>query len=251
MTHPYLVAPPIAFAHRGGAWDFPENTLRAFQAALDLGYRYLETDVHVTVDGALVAFHDDVLDRVTDQKGKIAALRWSQIQGARVGGTEPIPLFEELLEAFPDARFNVDPKSDGAVDPLIQLIERTKCWERLCIGSFSDQRLKRIRGALGPRICTSLGPLDVTRLRLASFGLSVGGFPGQCVQVPAQLGPLPVVDRRFVNEAHGRGLQVHVWTIDEPSEMERLLDLGVDGIMTDRLEVLRGVFEARGVWGIG
>src|SRR5690242_6649092 len=120
---PFLDWPgPLAFAHRGGASEAPENTLPAFEHAIRLGFTYLETDVHATADGQLVAFHDDHLDRVTDASGAIASLPWSVVQRARVDGREPIPLLEDLLGAFPDARVNIDPKHDDAVEPLAEVL---------------------------------------------------------------------------------------------------------------------------------
>lgn len=239
---------PIAFAHRGGACDAPENTMPAFEHAIGLGYRYLETDVHVTADGVLLAFHDDTLDRVTDRAGRIDQLRWSEVRRARVDGREPIPRFDELLAAWPSVRVNVDPKHDGAVPALVEALQRTGAVERVCIGAFSDRRLARMRALVGPGLCTSLGPRGIARLRAASCGLPGGALAAACVQVPVRHGRVLIVDRRFVQAAHRRGLPVHVWTIDDRAEMQRLLDLGVDGIMTDRPAVLREVLEQRGQW---
>ncbi len=241
-------AEPIAFAHRGGAGDWPENTLPAFAAAVALGYRYVETDVHVTADGVLCAFHDDKLDRVTDRTGVIAELAWSEVAQARVDGTEPIPTLDQLLETWPDLRINIDPKHDSAVDALAATLRRHQAVERVCIGAFSDRRLARLRRLLGPRLCTSMGPRSVARLKAASFGPPVGPFEAACVQVPPSQGPAPLVDARFVAAAHRRQLPVHVWTIDDRAEMERLLDLGVDGIMTDRPAELKAVLVERGQW---
>jgi len=247
-SRPFLDHPgPIPFAHRGGAGDWPENTMPAFEGAVALGYRYVETDVHVTSDGVLLAFHDDKLDRVTDRTGLIRELPWSEVQRARVDGLEPIPLLEDLLGTWPDLRVNIDPKHDSAVDALAATIARCGAVDRICVGSFSDARIARLRARLGPRLCTSLGPKAVARLRAASFGLPGGRFVGDCAQVPPGR-TVPLVDHRFVRAAHHRSMQVHVWTIDEASEMHRLLDLGVDGIMTDRPSVLRDVLVERGSW---
>jgi glycerophosphoryl diester phosphodiesterase len=248
-TFPVLDHPgPLAFAHRGGASEVPENTMAAFQHAVDLGYRYLETDVHLTADGVLLAFHDDVLDRVTDRSGTIHELDWADIREARVGGTEPIPRFDELLDAWPDVRINIDPKHDRAVEALAASIDRAGAVDRVIIGAFSDKRLARLRDLLGPALCTSLGPRGVAKLRAASYGLPVGSLPSPCVQVPVRHGAVTIVDERFVRKSHQSGLQVHVWTIDDRAEMERLLDLGVDGIMTDRPEVLKQVLVDRACW---
>lgn len=220
----------------------------AFEGAVALGYRYLETDAHVTADGICLAFHDDRLDRVTDRTGVIAELPYREVRAARVDGREPIPLLEDLLAAFPEARINIDPKHDGAVDAVAAVVRRAGAVDRVCMGSFSDARLARLRAALGPRLCTSLGPRSTARLRGGSFGLPGGRPPGACAQVPHHYKGVTLVDERFVDKAHDLGLQVHVWTVDDPAEMEDLLGIGVDGIMTDRPAVLRAVLESRGSW---
>jgi len=245
---PFDVEGPIAIAHRGGAGDWPENTMPAFEGAVRLGFRFVETDVHRTADGVLVAFHDDRLDRVTDRTGLIRELPWSEVAAARVDGIEPIPRFEELLTSFPDLRINVDPKHDDAVEPLVGLLRSVGAVGRVCVGAFSDRRLERVRALGGPDLATSLGPKAVARLLAAARGLGRGRFVEVAAQVPPTLKGRPLVTPRFVDTAHRLGLSVQVWTIDEPAEMERLLDLGVDGIMTDRPAVLREVLERRGQW---
>ncbi len=248
-SHPYLDAvQPVAIAHRGSAAAHPENTMAAFQDAVDLGYRYIETDVHATRDGVLVAFHDDRLDRVTGHRGLIAELDWAEVARARVHGREPIPLFDELLSAWPELRINIDPKADGAIAPLAKLLDRSDILARVCVGSFSGRRLGHLRSTLGPSLCTSMGPWEVVRLRLASLGLPVSRFTALAAQVPLRHYGLPVVDGRFVEAAHAQNLKVHVWTINEAAEMRRLLDLGVDGIMSDETTLLREIFVERGLW---
>jgi glycerophosphoryl diester phosphodiesterase len=250
IRHPYLDHPgPIAFAHRGGAADGLENTLRQFRHAVDAGYRYIETDVHATRDGRLVAFHDATLDRVTDGAGRIADLRWEEVRHARVAGEEPVPLFEELLETFPDVRWNIDVKAEPALRPLLELIGRRDAWDRICVGSFSEARVVRAQRLAGPRLATSYGTRGVLGLRLRSWGIPAAlRRSAVAAQVPEAQSGIQVVDHRFVRAAHARGLQVHVWTVNDPARMHRLLDLGVDGIMTDHIDTLRKVMEDRGVW---
>lgn len=252
---PFLDHPgPIAYAHRGGAVEHPENTMRAFQHAVNLGYRYLETDAQATKDGVLVAFHDDRLDRVTDRTGVISELAYDELRRARVYGTDEIPLLADVFEAFPDARINVDAKTGHAVDPLIELIRRMNALDRVCVGSFESSSLARIRKALGPSLCTVATVPEVVRLRLTSFvpigavQRWIGRTSTACLQVPVRQGRFPVTDRRFVQAATRIGKPVHVWTIDDEQEMDRLLDLGVDGLMTDRPTLLRGVLQRRGQW---
>jgi glycerophosphoryl diester phosphodiesterase len=237
---------PLAFAHRGGALEGAENSLAAFRAAWSLGYRYFETDAHVTADGVVLAFHDDSLDRVTDRQGRIAELTWAEVRAARIGGREPIPRLIDLFEEFPDACFNVDAKHDEVVDPLIDEIRRASVVDRVCVAAFSDARIHRLQTAL-PGVAASLGPRGVARLVAGRFGRA-DRLSAQCVQVPPSAKGVPLVTRRFVERSHRLGLQVHVWTIDEADEMHRLLDLGVDGIMTDRTAVLREVLLDRGDW---
>ncbi|MGW1596560.1 glycerophosphodiester phosphodiesterase [Streptomyces sp. NPDC002343] len=248
--HPYLDHPgPIAFAHRGGAADGLENTVAQFRRAVELGYRYIETDVHATADGRLVAFHDATLDRATDGAGRIADLPWAEVRQARVAGREPVPLLEELLETFPGVRWNIDVKAEPALRPLLALLERANAWDRVCVGSFSEARVLRAQRLAGPGLATSFGTRGVLGLRLRSWGLPAAvRRSAVAAQVPEARSGVPVVDHRFVRAAHARGLQVHVWTVNDAERMHRLLDLGVDGIMTDRIDILREVMEKRGVW---
>ena len=237
----------LAFAHRGDSEAAPENTAAAFQSAVDLGFRYLETDVHCTRDGVLIAFHDDRLDRVTNQKGRIKKLNYADVACARVDNSEPIPLMEELLGDFPDIYFNIDPKSDAAVQPLIEIIKRTASEDRVCVGSFSDRRLRQIRSAL-PDVCTSMATYEAARAKLNSLGVRLGSLRANCAQVPVTWNGVSVVDRRFIQAMKAQGIPVHVWTINDASEMHRLLDMGVDGIMTDRPALLKSILISRKQW---
>ncbi|WP_250005862.1 glycerophosphodiester phosphodiesterase [Actinoplanes sp. M2I2] len=247
----FLDAPtPLAFAHRGGAADGDENTVESFERAVKLGYRYVETDVHATADGVAVVFHDKTLDRVTGQAGRISSLTWADLQSVRIAGAALVPRLDEVLAAWPEVRFNIDIKADPGVEPTVETILRSDAAGRVLLASFDDRRLTRARALAGPTVATSLGSRSVARLRLASLaGLPLRLPPSvAAVQVPPRLGRFPVVDKRFLALSHRLGLQVHVWTIDDPAEMNRLLDLGVDGIMTDRLTVLRDVYLTRGLW---
>jgi glycerophosphoryl diester phosphodiesterase len=242
--HPYLDWPgPIAFAHRGGALEQPENTMRAFTAAVDLGYRYLETDVRATRDGVVVVFHDEDLVRLCGRPGRISELTAAEVATLRVGGSEPVPTLDGLLDAFPEARLNIDCKSAAAVDPLAETITRHRAIDRVCLTSFSDRRVRALRRRLGPGLCTAGGRWELVALKLV--GLSFGAA---AAQVPPRQFVITVVSGGFVRRCHRRSIGCHVWTIDEPAEMHRLLDLGVGGIMTDRPTVLRDVLVGRGAW---
>lgn len=250
----YLDEPsPVAVAHRGGAWDGIENSFEAVERCVELGYRYIETDVHLSRDGHVIAIHDASLDRTTDRRGRVRDLSWADISKARIGGTARIPRLVDLLEEFPDLRFNIDAKVADAVVPLVQLIEAggPKVAERICLASFADARLRRMRTLTHGRVTTSMGQREVARLRLASYmrtSLTALRFPGQAAQVPMSLRGRRIVDRRFVESAHQIGKKVHVWTVDDPDDMRNLLDLGVDGIITDEPAVLKDVLVDRGEW---
>lgn len=249
MVHPFLQHDgPIAFVHRGGPVGSTENTVAAFARAFDLGYRYFETDVHATVDGVLVAFHDRTLRRMTGERAAIADLTWDEVRQVRLDG-QPVPLLVELLDAFPEARFNIDPKHDEAVRPLVDVLRAQDALPRVCLASFSDRRLAFLRVALGPDACTSAGPREVARARVAATARRPVALAANVLQVPPGSGRLELVDRRFVDSAHEGGLPVHVWTINDAETMTRLLDLGVDGLMSDDPHLLREVLVARGEWG--
>lgn len=256
----------LAMAHRGGAShpDIPgvENTLHAFRHAVALGYRYLETDVHATRDGVLLAFHDELLDRVTDLTGRLSELSAEHVAGARISGEHAVPTMTELLEEFPGCRFNIDVKAPAAVQPLAELIRRTGSAERVCVGSFSDRRIREFRRATQGKVATAAGPREV--------GLVLTGTPPgllrrllvdgpQVLQVPwrHRRWPVTVVTPRFVRRAHAAGLHVHVWTgdarsqwasTDDADSLETLLDMGVDGVIADRTDVLKNVMTRRGQW---
>ena len=248
----YLDEPvPLAIAHRGGAIEHLENTMPAFEACVALGYRYLETDVRLTGDGVLVAFHDGTLERVTDRSGRLDQMSWSEVSQARIGGREPLVRLEDLFAAWSDVRINLDIKAAGVIAPLARLVRKMQVQDRICLGSFSDARIAAARRVLGPSVCTSLGPRGVAALRLSSYSPRAAGLvriQAGCAQVPLQLGGRALVDERFIAAAHARGLQVHVWTVDSPAECTEMLDLGVDGIMTDRPAMLRDLLVERGQW---
>jgi glycerophosphoryl diester phosphodiesterase len=265
LTRRFLDAPlPIAFAHRGGGEEAPENTMAAFESAVALGYRYLETDVHLTRDGELVAFHDAALDRVTDRSGRIEALPSAEVLAADAGyrftpdagrtfpfrgGGCRVPTLEALLSRWDDVFVNLDPKLDAAVAPLASLLSRLGAHDRVCVGSFSDARLARFRALSAGRVCTSMARRAVAAARLSSLARRpVARLGADCMQVPVRWGRIRVVDAALIRAAHRSGLQVHVWTVNDETAMAQLVDLGVDGIMTDRPRALRDFLISRGRW---
>jgi glycerophosphoryl diester phosphodiesterase len=224
-----------------------ENSLSAMVRARAEGFRYLETDVQVTSDGVVVVHHDAALDRTTDGGGVISALPWSVVGAARVAGREPVCRLDALLEELPDALLNVDVKSDAAVEPVLATLRRCGAFGRVCLASFSESRLARLRRGGGRGLLTSMGPRSVLGLWV---GARVPGLPvlGAMAQVPVRYGRLRVVSPGFVAAAARRGSEVHVWTIDDADRMRALLDAGVDGLVTDRPDVLRSVLRDRGSW---
>lgn len=243
-----------ALAHRGGSGFTPnlgrENSVHAFSQAVGLGYRYLETDVHATADGVLVAFHDEALDRVTDARGRIADLPYSEVAAARIAGLDPIPTLDELLERFPQARLNIDIKADGAVEPLARALRRHAAGDRVCVGSFAIDRIRAFRRLTGPRVATAASRLGVAWYAYAPGVRRLADSAGVALQVPLRAGGgrLPLLTPDLVRAVHRAGRVLHVWTVNERPEMERLIDLGVDGLVTDRIDVLKDVLQRRGLW---
>ena len=255
---PFLRGPlPIAFAHRGGSQLWPENTMLSFERAVGLGCRYLETDVNLTKDGVLVTIHDATVDRTTDGSGLVRALPVAELKrldaGYRFspdgGRTYPfrgqgatIPTLAEVVDAFRRVFVNIDLKQhDGTmIEAMAAFIEERGLHDRLLIASFADGTIRSFRERTQGRVATAAAAWETRRFWLASrLGLTRLVRPAyDALQVPPRMGRLTVTDRRFVSAAHRRGLHVHVWDVDEPMEMRRLLALGVDGIMSDRPDLL-------------
>lgn len=251
--HPFLEGPhPRAYAHRGwhiGELAGMENSLSALRRAVHEGYRYLETDVHATRDGVPVVLHDPTLDRTTDACGVVDELGWDRVRRAHIAGREPVCALADLFEELPDTRLNIDVKADAAVQPVLELLRSTGAWDRVCLASFSEARLRRLRRAAGTRLLTSMGTASVVALRVRSL-LPCLAVPlgGRLAQVPVRRGPVPVVDAAVLRFARRHAIEVHVWIVDHPAEMVALLDAGVDGLITDRPDLLRDVLVQRSRW---
>jgi glycerophosphoryl diester phosphodiesterase len=255
----------IAYAHRGGADGAPENTMRAFERAVSLGYRFFETDVHVTRDGVVVAFHDDRLERVTDGRGRIIDLTYAEVQQADAGwwytldggATHPfrgrgvtVPALADILERWPDVHVNIDAKADHTVVPLMALLDRLDAFSRVCLASFSDRRLARMRHQARGAVVSSMGRVAASSAYAWSRLGRMPRLNASRVQVPMRAGVLRL-DRRFVDAAHRAGLAVDVWTVNSEHEIRDALGLGVDGIMSDRLDLLKRMLVDRGEWDNG
>ncbi len=243
-------APPFAIAHRGGAALAPENTLAAFAMSTALGLRYLESDVKVTADGELVCFHDDLLDRCTDGRGRLGDRTLAQLRSVRVAGREPIPTLAEALDAFPETCFTVDLKDQAAIAPMARLLQRRDYAERVCVAGAWDGWLQALQ-VQAPHVQTALGWRSlVTLISASKAGAPIPArlVQGRFAHVPVRLGRLPIQSERLARRAHRLGVRVVVWTVDDASLMHQLLDVGVDGIITDRPDVLRSVMISRGLW---
>jgi glycerophosphoryl diester phosphodiesterase len=254
----YFEGPFQALAHRGFAHasagtEGLENSLAAFGAAVDLGYRYVETDAHGTADGVAVALHDESLDRTTDGTGLVAELPWSEVSEARIGGVEPVPLLEDVLGGWPGLRVNIDVKHASSAGPVARAIEKTSSWDRVCVTSFDADRRRATLARLSRPVATSAGRREIAAF-LAGVRLHVRPLARRALrhvdalQVPVGEGAITVVDIASIDAAHGLGKKVHVWTIDDPDEMNRLIDEGVDGLITDRADLLKDVLIERGLW---
>lgn len=237
----------IAMAHRGSNTK-AENSVQSFKEAVELGYTYIETDVRATKDGVLVVLHDASLKRVSGVQRPISELTWEEASAQiKLSDGSRIPRMIDILEQFPTTYFNIDPKSDDAVDPLIEVIKSSGSTHRVCIGSFSRRRVRRLQQGLGPSLCTSPGGWAMATTLI--FALVAPGRQSsyQCLQVPMIFRP-----RWFgswlVRRIHAAGLDVHVWTVNDRSTIERALDVNVDGIISDDIVLLRGLLERRGLW---
>jgi glycerophosphoryl diester phosphodiesterase len=241
----------LAIAHRGGAGLWPENTLYAFERAAALGVDVIETDVRVTKDGELVVFHDEGVERTTDGAGRIGSLTLAELKrldaayrfspdGGRSfpvrGSGVTVPTLREVFDALPRMRFNIEPKQavPSLAAPLCRLLREYGMTDRVLIASFRGATLDEFRREC-PEVATSAATGEVASFfTLQGAGLAASYSPVmQALQVPEQAGSLRVLTRGFVEAAHGRNLRVHAWTVNAEGDMRRLVEMGVDGIMTD------------------
>ncbi|QEO12993.1 glycerophosphodiester phosphodiesterase [Agromyces intestinalis] len=231
---------PRVLAHRGLAVDAPENTLTAFEAAVRSGAAYVETDVHRSRDGVAVVSHDPTLDRVAGHRVRVGDLTAAELAAIDLGRGAGLPTLADALAAFPDTRFNIDVKEAAAVDATVDAVRSTGSIDRILLTSFDDARRRRLAGML-PGVATSVGSAGVVRALLTGrFGATamrraVRG--AAALQVPERAGRVRIVSPGFVRAAHAAGLEVHVWTVNEPDDMRRLLAYGVDGLVTDRCDL--------------
>jgi glycerophosphoryl diester phosphodiesterase len=249
--HPFLDGPaPIAFAHRGGGVE-DENGLLAFKAAEEVGFRYMETDVRSSRDGVPMVFHDEHLGRMTGCDRMLADLTVAELKLLGLPGGEKIPTLRETLTIFPTLRFNIDLKDDKSVDSVGDLVEEMSAHERVCLASFSEDRVSAIRDRFGDSVCTGLGVRGVVRVGL-TVAISMNRLAwrrgASVLQIPVRWRGIPVLSSALVRSANEAGLAVHVWTLNDREEIEQALDKGVDGVMTDHPRLLKDILIARGLW---
>lgn len=249
----------MRLAHRGSRILWPENTWIAFDAAVgDLGYSYVETDIQVTRDGVVVVFHDETLERTTNGVGRVADWNWEDLKHLDAayafspdGENHPyrgtgigIPRLDETFDRYPGVCFNIDLKAHGSEWPVADVIARCKRTDSVLIGSFADRRIARFRRITKGRVATSAGPSAAMAMFAASRVGRTSRRPVNAYQLPHSVKGA-AVDRKLVDAVHRAGAHIHVWTVDEPSDMHALLDIGVDGIVTDRPDLLNEVLEER------
>ena len=265
----------FGFVHRGGDEEKTENTLEAFQYSSDLGFVFMETDVQSTSDGKVVIFHDEDLKRIAGVDKKIKDLTFDEITNIELIKGGKIPSLEETLSSFPNLRFNIDIKTNSAVKETINIIKSHQALPRVCLASFSNKRIRRIRKLSGSKVCTSMSQLEVANAICIAFAknwnsgihlrrkireeeayfkskwkrsiIPFNGIP-DCAQVPVSQWGVPIVTQSFIKFMNLMGKFVHVWTIDEPEEMNRLINLGVDGLMTDKPSILKSTLVDRGLF---
>jgi glycerophosphoryl diester phosphodiesterase len=266
MRHPYFaVRTPIVIGHRGCAGEAPENTLVAFERGLAAGAAILESDVRVTRDAVPVLLHDAEVDRVTDGAGPVCELALEELRrldaGHRFspdgGRTHPfrgqglrIPTFEEALKAFPGARFNLELKADqpDIVEATLDAVIRNGRESLTLLTAGDDDLMARLRSQIASRdvpVAQGASVADILDVLRSARDGSAPTTPAMALQVPAEFGGRPLVTRDLVEHAHAHDIQVHVWTINAAEEMAKLLDLGVDGIVTDFPGVLSELIERR------
>jgi glycerophosphoryl diester phosphodiesterase len=263
--HPYYADRPevMVIAHQGGNHLWPDNTLFAFQNALDLGVDVLEMDLHITSDNVLVIIHDETVDRTTDGSGEVeqmtlaeikaldAAYRWTRDDGATYphrGQGISIPTLEEIFQAFPGQRMTIEIKKTerSMAAPLCAMIRKYNMQNRVLVASFHDERMAEFRAEC-PEVATSSARQETTIFVLLTKAW-LGGLVSpefQSLQVPRASSGITVMTPGFVRAAHARNLKVEPWTINDPEEMKLYLDWGVDGIITDRPDLLLEILGRR------
>ena len=245
---------PLRFAHRGSEILWPQNTMTAFQGAVDLGCIYIETDLHVTKDKVIVTFHDDNLKQLTNGSGLVKDWNWQDLRKLDAAyNFKPeegyplrdkgitIPSLEEVMNTFPHVMFNLDLKQPGIEQVVADFVTKHGYEERVLIGAYQNKRVRKFRNLLENRAATSTSASEAALFWAYSRLGKIYNTAADALQVPVRHSSITILDEKFIKAAHAKGLQVHAWTINEPGEMKRLLELGVDGIVTDRVDLLNEI----------
>jgi len=236
------------FVHRGGDEVETENTIEAFKYSSDLGFVFIETDVQATKDGHVVIFHDATLRRMAGVNKSIKELTLKEVNEIDLLDGGKIPLLSEALETFPNLRFNIDIKTEDALEETIQIIKKMNFLDKTCLASFSSSRLKRIKHLAGPEACISSGQMDIFKMMCQSVGIGLQPTKSQCAQIPLKQWGVPVLTKKFIEIAKMQNKFVHVWTIDDKNQMFELIEFGVDGLMTDKPSVLKEAMIEKGLF---
>jgi glycerophosphoryl diester phosphodiesterase len=235
---PYLNYSGIAvLAHRGGSIESYENTIESFNYSQSLGCKFIETDVQVSSDGIPYIFHDETLSRLLDKSDVFSDLHSNEIDNLRIFESHKIPRLEEVLQLFTDMYFQIDVKTDEVVLPALEAIHQNNAEDRVCIASFNSARLSKVKN-MYPNICLSMGPNEVSKMLLSRYGLYRKKIQGDCLQVPMYYYGIKIVTKNFVNFVHSKGLKIYVWTINDEKTFKKLIDIEVDGIITDKPKLL-------------
>ena len=235
--HSFLKSKFQGFVHRGDASTYIENTLEAFKSADSLGYKYIETDLRETIDGKIITFHDANIKRITGSNVTINRSSLADIRMRRLPKNESIPTIDEILEELPNSYFNMDLKVPNMEEKVLKKIKSHNALDRICLGSFNSKTIKKIN-VLEPKIITSMGLAQVVKYKFFNIKSN-----SKLIQIPVSWNGIKVITKGFIEKLHNDNLKVHVWTINKENEMQRLIDMGVDGIMTDNAIGLMNVMK--------
>ena len=238
----------VPIAHRGASLLASENSFESFRKAFDLGYRVIETDIHSSKDGTAYIFHDITLERLTGENLKISDLKDVDIDSLKINNSSIIPRLSNVFEEFPEGLFNLDAKTWKSTTPIVDTIQNMGCRSRVCIGSFNDRRVNAIIKELGLETCHSMGASNVIKFYLgAQLGIEQH-FTSQCIQLPIKMFGISLTTRKVLSYARKLGIKIHFWTINNPVIMQQLLELNVDGIMTDDCVLLKEIMKEQNKW---
>ena len=220
--------------------------MEAFEQSINLGFKYIETDVRATKDNKLVIFHDPDLKRMLNLEIDISSINYDELSSYKINGVHKIPTFLETVSSWPNINFNIDPKSDKSAELLISELKSVGNLDRFCVGSFDSTKLNKIRNAFDNKLCTSMGTNEVINFYfLRFFGINSINTP--CLQLPYFKNGFKIITAKLIRDAHKFNKKVHAWTIDDPKEISELLDMGIDGIMTDSPELLKNEVAKKGI----